>query len=46
MDKYWPSYGRKKIRKKFLPNVAYNALIFPTRTAGKNPQVEHMKNLV
>jgi hypothetical protein len=24
----------KKIRKKFLPNVAYNPLIFPTKTVG------------
>ena len=24
----------KKIRKNFLPNVAYNPLIFPTETAG------------
>src|SRR5712672_1181514 len=29
----------KKIWKKFLLNVAYNVLIFPTNTAGKNPRV-------
>jgi hypothetical protein len=36
----------KEIWKKILLNVAYNALIFPTETAGKNPRVKRMKNLV
>jgi hypothetical protein len=29
---------------KILLHVAYNTFIFPTKTAGKNPQVECMKN--
>jgi hypothetical protein len=36
----------KKIQKKILLNVAYNAHIFPTNTAGKKPQVKRMENLV
>ena len=46
MDKYWPSYGQKKIQKKILLNVAYNTHIFPTNTAGKNLRVKRMQNLM
>jgi hypothetical protein len=36
----------KRIRKKILPNVTYNAHIFPTNTVGKKPQVKRMENLM
>jgi hypothetical protein len=36
----------RKIQRKLLLNVAYNAFIFPTNTAGKEPRVKHMQNLV
>jgi hypothetical protein len=36
----------KKIQKKFILNVAYNTFIFPTNTAGKNPWVKRMQNLM
>ena len=42
MDKYWSSYGQKKIQKKFLPTVAYNSIIFPTNTVGKKLRVKYM----
>jgi hypothetical protein len=36
----------KQIWKQILLNLAYNGLIFPTKTTGKNTQVECKKNFV